>query len=183
MPGLKGLRTPESRFEGLEGFPFAPHYVDVAERLRMHYLDEGPANGRPVLLLHGEPTWSYLYRKMVPPLADAGFRVVVPDLIGFGKSDKPEQMSDYSYALHEQWLLACLDSLELDGITLFAQDWGSLLGLRIAGLQPHRFARVMIANGALPTTDYPCRRRFISGRHSRGIRRSFRSAASCSLPP
>jgi len=147
---MKVLRTPESRFADLEDFPFAPHYVDVADGLRMHYLDEGPADGPPVLLLHGEPTWSYLYRKMVPPLAAAGFRVVVPDLIGFGKSDKPAKIGDYSYALHEQWLLACLDSLKLDGITLFGQDWGSLLGLRIAGLQPERFARVMIANGMLP---------------------------------
>lgn len=147
---MKVLRTPDSRFADLEDFPFAPHYVDVADGLRMHYLDEGPANGPAVLLLHGEPTWSYLYRKMVPPLAAAGFRVVVPDLIGFGKSDKPAKIGDYSYALHEQWLLACLDSLKLEGTTLFGQDWGSLLGLRIAGLQPERFARVMIANGMLP---------------------------------
>jgi haloalkane dehalogenase len=150
---MKVLRTPETRFADLDDFPFAPHYVEVSDELRMHYLDEGPSDGAPVLLLHGEPTWSYLYRKMVPPLAAAGFRVVVPDLIGFGKSDKPAAIGDYSYALHEQWLLACMDTLKLQGITLFGQDWGSLLGLRIAGAQPERFARIMIANGALPLGD------------------------------
>lgn len=152
---MKVLRTPETRFADLDDFPFAPHYVEVSDELRMHYLDEGPSDGAPVLLLHGEPTWSYLYRKMVPPLAAAGFRVVVPDLIGFGKSDKPAAIGDYTYALHEQWLLACMDSLKLQGITLFGQDWGSLLGLRIAGAQPERFARIMIANGALPIADGP----------------------------
>lgn len=150
---MKVLRTPETRFADLDDFPFAPHYVEVSDELRMHYLDEGPSDGAPVLLLHGEPTWSYLYRKMVPPLAAAGFRVVVPDLIGFGKSDKPAAIGDYTYALHEQWLLACMDSLKLQGITMFGQDWGSLLGLRIAGAQPERFARIMIANGALPLGD------------------------------
>lgn len=147
---MKVLRTPESRFEGLEGYPFAASYVDVSPDLRMHYVDEGPADGPPVLLLHGEPTWSYLYRKMIPPLADAGFRVIAPDLIGFGKSDKPSKISDYSYASHEQWLLNFLDALTLEPITLFVQDWGSLLGLRIAGLQPERFARIMVSNGMLP---------------------------------
>jgi haloalkane dehalogenase len=147
---MKVLRTPESRFDDLEGYPFAPHYLNVAEGLRMHYVDEGPSDGPVVLLLHGEPTWSYLYRKMIPPLAAAGFRAIAPDLIGFGKSDKPSRIRDYSYARHERWLRACLDTLRLDEITLFAQDWGSLLGLRIAGLQPNRFARIMIANGALP---------------------------------
>lgn len=147
---MKVLRTPESRFDGLEGYPFASNYLDVADNLRMHYLDEGPADGPVVLLLHGEPTWSYLYRKMIPPLAAAGFRVIAPDLIGFGKSDKPTKIKDYSYARHERWLLACLDTLELDDITLFVQDWGSLLGLRIAGLYPDRFARIMVSNGMLP---------------------------------
>ena len=152
---MKVLRTPEERFEGLEGYPFAPNYVDVEAGLRMHYVDEGPADGPPVLLLHGEPTWSYLYRKMIPPLAAAGFRVVAPDLIGFGKSDKPSKISDYSYARHEQWLRTFLDGLELENITLFAQDWGSLLGLRLVGLSPERFARVMISNGALPLGNGP----------------------------
>lgn len=150
---MKALRTPDERFQGLEAYPFAPHYLEVGDGLRMHYLDEGPADGPVVLLLHGEPTWSYLYRKMIPPIAAAGFRVVAPDLIGFGKSDKPTKIKDYSYERHERWLLTCLDALGLDQITLFAQDWGSLLGLRIAGLQPERFARIMIANGALPTGE------------------------------
>lgn len=153
MPGMKALRTPDSRFVDLPGYPFEPHYLEVGDGLRMHYLDEGPADGPVVLLLHGEPTWSYLYRKMVPPIAEAGFRVIAPDLIGFGKSDKPTRIRDYSYARHQAWLLSCLDSLGLDQITLFAQDWGSLLGLRIAGEQPERFARIMIGNGMLPTGD------------------------------
>jgi haloalkane dehalogenase len=150
---MKILRTPEERFDHLEGYPFASHYVEVSSGLRMHYLDEGPREAHPVLLLHGEPTWSYLYRKMVPPLVSAGFRVVAPDLIGFGKSDKPAARRDYTYALHEQWLLACIDSLDLEPATLFCQDWGSLLGLRIAGEQPQRFARIMVSNGFLPIGD------------------------------
>lgn len=150
---MKVLRTPDSRFDRIPDFPFEPQYVQVTDELRMHYIDEGPREGPVVLLLHGEPTWSFLYRKMVPPLAAAGFRTLAPDLIGFGKSDKPTKMSDYSYAKHEEWLLAFLDALGLEDITMFAQDWGSLLGLRIAGLQPERFSRVMIANGMLPTGD------------------------------
>lgn len=157
---MKALRTPEERFENLEGYPFAPHYLEVGEGLRMHYVDEGPRDGPTVLLLHGEPTWSYLYRKMIPPIAAAGFRVVAPDLIGFGKSDKPAKTEDYSYARHEQWLLSCFDALELQEITLFAQDWGSLLGLRIAGLQPERFARIMISNGMLPIGEASVSRAF-----------------------
>ena len=130
---MKVLRTPDSRFDRIPDFPFEPQYVQVTDELRMHYIDEGPREGPVVLLLHGEPTWSFLYRKMVPPLAAAGFRTLAPDLIGFGKSDKPTKMSDYSYAKHEEWLLAFLDALGLEDITMFAQDWGSLLGLRIAG--------------------------------------------------
>jgi haloalkane dehalogenase len=117
----------------------------------MHVIDEGPRDGDPVLLLHGEPTRSYLYRKMIPPIVSAGFRVVAPDLIGFGKSDKPAGISDYSYERHERWLVACLDALELSNVTLFCQDWGALLGLRLVGTQPDRFARVMVSNGLLPT--------------------------------
>lgn len=147
---MKVLRTREDRFEGLPDFPFAPHYAQISDELRMHYLDEGPRAGPVVLLLHGEPTWSYLYRKMVPPLADAGFRVVVPDLIGCGKSDKPLAIGDYSYAAHMTWLRALLDQLDLGPITLFCQDWGSLLGLRLAAEEPDRFARIMVSNGFLP---------------------------------
>ena len=147
---MDAIRTPDERFANLPDFPFEPRYLHVSDALRMHYVDEGPRDGPTVLLLHGEPTWSYLYRKMIPPLAEAGFRTVAPDLIGFGRSDKPTRVSDYSYALHEQWLVSCLDQLGLSDIILFAQDWGSLLGLRIAGLHPDRFSRIMIANGMLP---------------------------------
>lgn len=149
---MKTLRTPDSQFSDLPGYPFAPHYAEVAG-MRMHYVDEGPRDGRVVLLLHGEPTWSYLYRKMIPPLADAGFRVLAPDLIGFGKSDKPTHMDDYSYQSHMDWLTEWLLGLDLRGITVFVQDWGSLLGLRLAAEQQDRFDRIMVGNGFLPTGE------------------------------
>jgi len=147
---MQVLRTPDERFANVPNFPFEPNYLHVGNDLRMHYVDEGPREGQVVLLLHGEPTWSFLYRKMIPPLVDAGFRTIAPDLIGFGKSDKPTKMSDYSYAAHEQWLVSFIDQLGISDMILFAQDWGSLLGLRIVGLEPERFSRVMIGNGALP---------------------------------
>jgi haloalkane dehalogenase len=144
------LRTPDERFENLKDFPFSPHYVDI-DGLRMHYVDEGPAGAAPVLLLHGEPSWSYLYRKMIPILAGAGHRVVAPDLIGFGKSDKPVQRSDYTYQRHVDWMTRFLAALDLRATTLVCQDWGGLLGLRVAAEQGERFARVVAANTALPT--------------------------------
>ncbi|PWN01327.1 haloalkane dehalogenase [Nocardioides silvaticus] len=151
------LRTPESRFADLPDYPFAPHYLDVAasdtEPVRMHYLDEGPSDGPPVLLLHGEPTWSYLYRTMIPPLVDAGHRVLAPDLIGFGRSDKPTRREDYTYLRHVEWVTAWLEHLDLRDVTLFGQDWGSLIGLRVAAEQEERFSRIMIGNGFLPTAD------------------------------
>lgn len=147
---MKILRTPDARFNKLPDYPFTAHYQMLGE-LRMHYLDEGPRNGSVILLLHGEPSWSYLYRKMIPPLVAAGHRVLAPDLIGFGKSDKPAAMRDYSYQRHVDWLSAWLAALDLQDITLFCQDWGSLLGLRIAAEQEHRFSRIMVANGFLPT--------------------------------
>ena len=146
------VRTPDSRFEGLPDYDFAPHYVDI-DSMRMHYVDEGPRDGEVVLLLHGEPSWSYLYRHMIPPLRDAGLRVIAPDLIGFGKSDKPTRRSDYSYAGHVGWMTAFLEALDLSGINLFCQDWGSLIGLRVAAENEHRFARIALGNGALPTGD------------------------------
>lgn len=146
------VRTPDSRFEGLPDYDFAPHYVDI-DGMRMHYVDEGPRDGGVVLLLHGEPSWSYLYRHMIPPLRDAGLRVIAPDLIGFGKSDKPTRKSDYSYAGHVGWMTAFLEALDLSGINLFCQDWGSLIGLRVAAENEHRFARIALGNGALPTGD------------------------------
>jgi len=149
---LRKLRTPENRFENLPGYDFADHYVDV-DGLRMHYVDEGTDGGDIVLLLHGEPSWSYLYRHMIPLLADAGFRVVAPDLIGFGKSDKPSRKSDYSYVGHVAWMRQFVEALDLNDITLFCQDWGSLIGLRVAAENEERFARIALGNGGLPTGD------------------------------
>ena len=149
---MRVLRTPDSRFADLPGYPFAPHYVEV-DGLRMHYLDEGPEDAAPVLLLHGEPTWSYLYRKMIPALVDAGHRVVAPDLVGFGRSDKPSDRSDYTYQRHVDWTAAFLAALGLERITLFCQDWGGLIGLRLVAEHGARFDRVVAANTFLPTGD------------------------------
>jgi haloalkane dehalogenase len=153
------LRTPDTRFENLEDYPFAANYVDVAARdtppLRMHYLDEGPADGAPIVLLHGEPTWSYLYRKMVPPLTESGYRVLAPDLIGFGRSDKPSRMQDYTYLRHVEWVTSWFERLKLTDVTLFVQDWGCLIGLRVAAEQDRRVGRLVVANGFLPTAYRP----------------------------
>ena len=149
---MKTLRTPDERFVDLPGYDFAPHYVEI-DGLRMHYVDDGPVNAAPVLLLHGEPSWSYLYRKMIPLLAAAGHRVIAPDLIGFGKSDKPVSRSDYSYAGHIDWMQQFIEALDLNDITLFCQDWGSLIGLRVAAENEHRFARIALGNGFLPTGE------------------------------
>jgi haloalkane dehalogenase len=146
------LRTPDDRFTSLPGFPFAPRYATVAD-LRMHYVDEGPRGGQVALLLHGEPTWSYLYRKMIPPLVAGGLRVVAPDLIGFGRSDKPVRTDDYSYAFHVATVRELIETLDLADITLFGQDWGGLIGLRLVAEMPGRFARVVAANTTLPTAD------------------------------
>lgn len=156
---MRYLRTPDERFDELPDYPFQPHYLHVDDgeggRLRVHYVDEGPRDAAPVLLLHGEPSWSYLYRHMIPPLVEAGRRVLAPDLIGFGRSDKPVRQSDYSYARHTQWLASTIAQLQLTEITLFCQDWGGLLGLRLVGQQPERYARVIAANTFLPTGDEP----------------------------
>lgn len=149
---MAALRTPDSRFDNLPGYDFAANYVDV-DGLRMHYVDAGDRVANPVLLLHGEPSWSYLYRFMIPPLADAGYRVIAPDLIGFGRSDKPVNKGDYSFAIHVDWMKQFIESLDLRRITLFCQDWGSLIGLRVAAENEHRFARIALANGGLPTGD------------------------------
>jgi haloalkane dehalogenase len=149
------LRTPDAATEGLPGYPFAAHYLDVGNAddgpVRMHYLDEGPRNGPVMLLLHGEPSWSYLYRKMIPRLAAAGMRCIAPDLIGFGRSDKPVERGAYTYARHLAWLRSLLDQLKLDDINLFGQDWGGLCGLRLLAEQPQRFASACAANTFLPT--------------------------------
>lgn len=153
---MQTLRTPDERFADLPGYPFAPHYAEIADgdggTLRVHHLDEGPPGAPPVLLLHGEPSWSYLYRHMVQPLVAAGHRVVVPDLVGFGRSDKPTEMADYSYARHVEWMRQLVfDHLDLKDITFFGQDWGGLVGLRLVAAAPERFARVAIGNTGLPT--------------------------------
>ena len=143
------LRTPDERFDGLEGWPYRPHYVEVGDGLRMHYVDEGPSAGPIVLLAHGEPTWGYLYRKMIPGLVEAGRRVIVPDLIGFGRSDKPADRDAYSYVAHVGWTGDFLSALDLRGVTLFGQDWGGLLNLVHVGRDPDRFDAVVAANTAL----------------------------------
>jgi len=151
---MKVLRTPEPRFINLPSYPFEPNYVEL-EDLRMHYVDEGPRTAPPVVMLHGEPSWSYLYRKMIPPIAAAGYRVLAPDLIGFGKSDKPAARSDYTYERHLHWLSRWLIALNLSNITLVCQDWGGLLGLRLVAAYPDLFARVVAANTTLPTGQTP----------------------------
>ncbi|GLQ29639.1 haloalkane dehalogenase [Litoribrevibacter albus] len=160
---MEFLRTPEERFERLIGYPFSEHYVDVAEginqttkeseSLRMHYVDEGPGDADPILMLHGEPSWSYLYRHMIPICAAAGHRVIAPDLIGFGKSDKPVGIGSYSYQSHMDWMQTFIDALELTNITLVCQDWGSLIGLRLAAENADRFKAIIVGNGMLPTGD------------------------------
>lgn len=147
------LRTPDERFADLPDFPFAPHYVDVGA-LRMHYLDEGPEDGPVVLLLHGEPSWSYLYRRMIPVLTEAGLRAVAIDLVGFGRSDKPTRREDYTYQSHVDWTWAAIEAIGLTDITLVCQDWGGLIGLRLVGEHSDRFARVVAANTMLPTGDH-----------------------------
>ncbi len=155
---MEALRTPDGAFSSLPGFPFAPHYVDVDDteggRLRVHYLDEGPRDGAVVLLMHGEPSWCFLYRKMIPVLTAAGLRCIAPDLVGFGRSDKPTKRTDYTYERHVAWMRAALfDDLDLRDVTLVCQDWGGLIGLRLVGEHPDRFARVVTANTFLPTGD------------------------------
>lgn len=148
-------RTPDSAFAAIADFPFLPHYLEIADRddgtrLRVHYVDEGPRDAPVVLMMHGEPSWCYLYRHMIGPVVDAGFRVVAPDLIGFGRSDKPARKTDYSYSRHVAWMRQWIEALDLTGMTLVCQDWGSLIGLRLVAEMPDRFASVVLSNGGLP---------------------------------
>ena len=146
---MKLLRTPNERFKGLPGYPFKPHYAEV-EGVRIHYVDEGHNDRETVLMMHGEPSWSYLYRKMIPVVVESGYRVIAPDLVGFGKSDKPAEMSDYSYQKHVSWMSGLITLLDLRNITLVCQDWGGLIGLRIAAEHEERFKRICVSNTGLP---------------------------------
>ena len=143
------MRTPEGRFAALPDFPWAPHYT-VVDGLRIAHVEDGPVDAAPVLMLHGEPTWSFLYRKMIPPIAAAGHRAMAPDLVGFGRSDKPRDRAAYTYAAHVAWMTDWLVAHDLRDITLVCQDWGALIGLRLVAAMPDRFARVVLANGGLP---------------------------------
>src|SRR5947208_12466799 len=148
------LRTPDERFTNLPGYAFTPHYLEV-DGLRIHHVDEGPRGAPPVLLLHGEPSWSYLYRKMIPLLTAGGLRAVAPDLVGFGRSDKPAAPEDYTYQHHTDWMRGMLEALDLRGVTLVCQDWGGLIGLRVVAEHPERFARVVAAITFQPTVVRP----------------------------
>ncbi len=154
---MKILRTPDSRFQGLPEFPFAPNYLEVpdpdAGAIRLCSIDEGSRGAAPVLLLHGEPSWSFLYRRIVASLAPRGHRVVAPDLVGFGRSDKPADPIDYTFERHVRWMSDWLSAMRLSDITLFCQDWGGLIGLRLVAAFPDRFARVVVANTGLPTGE------------------------------
>jgi haloalkane dehalogenase len=152
---MRIVRTPEDRFADLPEFAYPPRYADVGG-LRVAWVEAGPAEGEPVLLLHGEPSWSFLYRKVMTVLADAGLRAIAADLVGFGRSDKPAEIGDHSYARHVEWIRAFVfDRLDLREVTLVGQDWGGLIGLRLVAEHPDRFARVVAANTGLPTGDQP----------------------------
>ncbi len=189
------LRTPDERFDALAGYDYSPHYIEIPSGdgsgpLRVHYLDEGPASGaEKILLMHGEPSWCYLYRKMIGPLTTAGFRVIAPDLVGFGRSDKPASREDYTYARHVEWMRAALlDELGLSGVTLVGQDWGGLIGLRLVAEHPDRFRRVVAANTGLPTGDVDMGEAFLAWQKfsqevpSSRWGRSW-TAAACQIPP
>jgi haloalkane dehalogenase len=168
MLEMKTLRTPDDRFENLPGYPFEPNYIEVPDGedgfLRIHHVDEGPRDAAPVLLMHGEPSWSYLYRKMIPIIVEAGYRAVAPDLPGFGRSDKPVERNDYTYQRHVDWMQAWLDKMDMNTITLVCQDWGGLIGLRLVAENPDRFARVVAANTGLPTGDHQATEAFLNWR-------------------
>ena len=186
---MKVLRTPEDRFADLPGFDYPPRYADVGG-LRLAYVEAGPPGGEPVLLLHGEPSWSFLYRKVMPVLADAGLRAIAVDLVGFGRSDKPAEIDDHSYARHVEWIRAlAFDRLDLHGLTLVGQDWGGLIGLRLVAEHPGRFARVVAANTGLPTGDQAMPEVWLRFREvvrtapALSVSRLVQSGCQASLPP
>lgn len=152
---MEFVRTPDERFENLKDYSFSPNYTEVDDseggKLRMHYLDEGPKDGQVILCMHGQPSWSYLYRNMIPILTKAGYRCIAPDLVGFGKSDKPTSIDDYTYARHVEWVRQLLTNIGVKDMTLIGQDWGGLIGLRVVAENPDLFARVVVANSGLPT--------------------------------
>jgi haloalkane dehalogenase len=168
MLEMKILRTPDERFENLPSYPYEPNYTEVPDgdggTLRIHYVDEGAPDAEPVLLMHGEPSWSYLYRKMIPIIVSAGYRAVAPDLAGFGRSDKPAERNDYTYQRHVDWMQAWLDKMDMNSITLVCQDWGGLIGLRLVAANPDRFAGIVAANTGLPTGDNPVTEAFLKWR-------------------
>lgn len=177
---MKRLRTPDDRFQDLPGYPFAPHYTDVPDgedgTLRIHHVDEGPRDGSPVLCMHGQPTWSYLYRHMIPVLVDAGLRVLAPDLVGFGRSDKPAAREDYTFQRQVDWFTAWLVENDVRHATFLGQDWGGLIGLRLVAENPERFDRVVVANTGLPTPQG------VSEERARAVREFRRSAPTPTLP-
>jgi haloalkane dehalogenase len=165
---MEVLRTPDDRFQNLPGYDFEPNYVEAPSgdggSLRVHFMDEGPRDGAPVLLMHGEPSWAYLYRKMVPPLVEAGYRAIAPDLIGFGRSDKVTPRTEYTYQRHVDWMTAFIKAIDLKRATFFGQDWGGLIGLRLVAENPDRFDRVVASNTFLPTGDRPAGEAFMRWR-------------------
>jgi haloalkane dehalogenase len=186
---MRVLRTAEERFAGLPDFGYEPRYAD-ADGMRLAYVEAGPPAGEPVLLLHGEPSWSFLYRKVIPVLAGAGLRVIAADLIGFGRSDKPTETADHSYARHVEWIRAfAFDALGLAGVTLVGQDWGGLIGLRLVAEHPDRFARVVAANTGLPTGDQPMPdvwlrfREVVRTAPALSVSRLVQSGCQTTLPP
>jgi len=157
---MQTLRTPDDRFDDVPDFDYAPIYSEIPDgeggTLRVAWISDGPQDADPVLMRHGEPSWSYLYRKMIPILVDAGHRAICPDLVGFGRSDKPTRIEDHTYARHVEWMRAlAFDVLDLRDVTLVGQDWGGLIGLRLAAEHPERFARVVVANTGLPNGEQP----------------------------
>ncbi len=177
---MKVLRTPDERFAALPGYPFEPHYSEVPDgdggTLRIHYVDEGPRDGQIVLCMHGQPSWSYLYRHMIPILTAAGLRVLAPDLVGFGRSDKPATRADFSYQRQVDWMTAWLVALDVQGVTFLGQDWGGLIGLRMVAENPDRFARVVVANTGLPVPQG------VSAERAEAVREFRRSAPTPTMP-
>ena len=184
---MKLLRTPDERFENIPDFQFEPHYIEVDE-IRIHYVDEGSNDEEVILLMHGEPSWSFLYRHMIPHLVKAGFRVVAPDLVGFGRSDKPTEQTDHTYRRHVEWMTKWMITLDLKNITLFCQDWGSLIGLRMAIENQDRFKRIVLSNGGLPTGEGEMSDAFVNWREQSrtmpvfAIKLIFQAATTTKLP-